>query len=225
VTAILEQTRADAVSVLVVDDHRIFAELLSGALESAGMRSMGVATSAAQAVAMVRDLRPDVVVMDINMPRQDGLAATRRIRELSPGTKVAIVTAHRDTEWIVRAAQAGASAYIPKNGALDEMIEVLSRIAGGDMVVAPSAFAVRSPSEEVSTPATPRPSLTRREQDVLDCLGRGMQAKAIARVLGISVETCRGYVKALHAKLGVRSQLEAVIRAQELGLIGPPDRD
>jgi DNA-binding NarL/FixJ family response regulator len=210
--------------VLVVDDHRIFADLLSGALTAAGMRPMGIATTAAQAVAMARDLRPDIVVMDINMPRQDGLTATRRIRELSPDTRVAIVTAHQDPEWIVRAAQAGASAFIPKNGALDEMIDVLSRIAGDNMVIAPSAFASGVQAQETA-PAAARPSLTRREQDVLDCLGRGMQAKAIARVLGISLETCRGYVKSLHAKLGVRSQLEAVIRAQELGLIGPPDRD
>jgi DNA-binding NarL/FixJ family response regulator len=223
VTATLETTSTDAKTVLVVDDHRIFADLLSGALASAGMKSLGVATSAAQAIAMVRDLRPDVVVMDINMPKQDGLAATRRIRELSPGTKVAIMTAHRDTEWIVRSAQAGASAYIPKNGALEEMIEVLSRITGADMVVAPSAFAGGAPVQDVEAPV--RPTLTRREQDVLNCLGRGMQAKAIARVLGITVETCRGYVKSLHAKLGVRSQLEAVIRGHELGLIGPPDRD
>ena len=222
---LLDRDRLEAVSVLVVDDHRIFADLLSGALESAGMRSVGIATSAAQAVAMVRDLQPDIVVMDINMPRQDGLAATRRIKEVSPSTKVAIMTAHRDTEWIVRSAQAGASAYIPKNGALEEMIEVLSRITGADMVVAPSAF-TGGASEEGPSPSAPvRPSLTRREQDVLNCLGRGMPAKAIARVLGISVETCRGYVKSLHAKLGVRSQLEAVIRGHELGLIGPPERD
>jgi DNA-binding NarL/FixJ family response regulator len=224
VTVLLDRDRLEAVSVLVVDDHRIFADLLSGALTAAGMQPVGIATTAAQAVAMVRDLRPDIVVMDINMPRQDGLTATRRIRELSPDTRVAIVTAHQDPEWIIRAAQAGASAFIPKNGALDEMIDVLSRIAGENMVIAPSAFSNggAAAAPEAASPA--RPTLTRREQDVLDCLGRGMQAKAIARVLGISLETCRGYVKSLHTKLGVRSQLEAVIRAQELGLIGSPDR-
>jgi DNA-binding NarL/FixJ family response regulator len=222
VTALLDRARLESVTVLVVDDHRIFADLLSGALTAAGMQPVGIATTAAQAVAMVRDLRPDIVVMDINMPRQDGLTATRRIRELSPDTRVAIVTAHQDPEWIIRAAQAGASAFIPKNGALDEMIDVLSRIAGENMVIAPSAFGTGAAAPE--TPSAARPNLTRREQDVLDCLGRGMQAKAIARVLGISLETCRGYVKSLHTKLGVRSQLEAVIRAQELGLIGPPDR-
>jgi DNA-binding NarL/FixJ family response regulator len=224
VTVLLDRARIESVSVLVVDDHRIFADLLTGALTAAGMQAVGIATTAAQAVAMVRDLRPDIVVMDINMPRQDGLTATRRIRELSPDTRVAIVTAHQDPEWIIRAAQAGASAFIPKNGALDEMIDVLSRIAGENMVIAPSAFGTDAAAAAPEAASPARPTLTRREQDVLDCLGRGMQAKAIARVLGISLETCRGYVKSLHTKLGVRSQLEAVIRAQELGLIGPPDR-
>src|SRR5687768_7032667 len=94
--------------VLVVDDHRTFAELLSGALEAGGMTSVGAASSTAQAVSMAEDLRPDIVVMDIQMGRDDGLAATRRIRELLPDTVVAVVTAHRDPDWVVRAAQAGA---------------------------------------------------------------------------------------------------------------------
>jgi DNA-binding NarL/FixJ family response regulator len=208
-------------TVLVVDDHRIFAELLSAALAAAGMQPVGTATSGAQAVAMARDLQPDIVVMDIQMPGQDGLAATRRIRELAPDTVVAVVTAHRDPDWVVRAAQAGASAFVPKNGSLDEMIDVLTRVRKDQMLVAPSAFGGGVPSQAPQT--EDRPSLTRREQEVLECLGRGMPAKAIARVLGISLETCRGYVKSLHVKLGVRSQLEAVIRAQELGLLASPD--
>lgn len=208
----------DAVRVLVVDDHRTFAELLAGALGSAGMEPVGTAASAAQAVAMARDLQPDIVIMDIEMPRQDGLTATRQIREVAPRTVVAVVTGHCDPSWVVRAAQAGASAFIPKNGSLDEMIDVLSRVRLGQMLVAPSAFT----GGGLSAPpvrAADAPELTRREREVLDCLGRGMQIKGIARLLGITVETCRGYVKSLHTKLGVRSQLEAVIKAQELGLL------
>ena len=204
--------------VLVVDDHRTFAELLAVALEGAGMVVLGTAHSAVQAVHMAQDLRPDVVVMDIEMPHQDGLAATRRIREVLPSAVVAVVTAHRDPDWVVRAAQAGASAFIPKDGSLAEMIDILGRVQQGQMLVSPSTFA---PGTAAVRPRTaPVPQLTRREQEVLDCLGRGMQVKAIARVLGISLETCRGYVKALHAKLGVRSQLEAVVKAQQLGLLG-----
>ncbi|MGY1661623.1 response regulator transcription factor [Geodermatophilus sp. SYSU D00705] len=215
------RTGIDQIRVLVVDDHRTFAELLSGALASAGMQAVGTAHSAAQAVAMAQDLQPDVVVMDIEMPRQDGLAATRRVREVAPRAVVAVVTAHRDPDWVVRAAQAGASAFIPKDGSLAEMIDVLSRVQAGQMLVAPSTFAggpTCAPSASPDRVAPPQ--LTRREQEVLDCLGRGMQVKAIARVLGITLETCRGYVKSLHAKLGVRSQLEAVVKAQQLGLLG-----
>jgi DNA-binding NarL/FixJ family response regulator len=217
-------TDVTQVRVLVVDDHRTFAELLSGALTSAGMQSLGTANSAAQAIAMAQELQPDIVVMDIEMPRQDGLAATRRVREVSPGTVVAVVTAHRDPDWVVRAAQAGASAFIPKDGSLSEMIDVLTRVQPGQMLVAPSTFSGGPTSAPASSAGgAARPQLTRREQEVLDCLGRGMQVKAIARILGITLETCRGYVKSLHVKLGVRSQLEAVVTAQQLGLLGAAD--
>ena len=214
--------RSTALRVLVVDDHRTFAELLAGALQAAGMDVLGTAHSAAQAVGMVEDLQPDVVVMDIEMPREDGLSATRRLRQVAPHTVVAVVSAHRDPEWVVRATQAGASAFIPKDGSLTEMIDILTRVRAGQMLVAPSTFS--SAPTAGTRPAQAdelRPQLTRREQEVLDCLGRGMQIKAIARVLGITVETCRGYVKSLHAKLGVRSQLEAVVKAQQLGLLLP----
>jgi DNA-binding NarL/FixJ family response regulator len=221
--ATLSDHPSPAARVLVVDDHRTFAELLSGALAMAGMESVGTAHSAAQALAMAADLQPDIVVMDIQMPGQDGLSATRRIRELAPGAVVAVVTAHRDPDWVVRAAQAGASAFIPKDGSLQEMIDVLTRAQAGQMLVAPSTFAGTRAAPSPAGTAPAHPPLTRREQEVLDCLGQGMQVKAIARVLGITLETCRGYVKSLHAKLGVRSQLEAVIKAQQLQLIGPAD--
>jgi DNA-binding NarL/FixJ family response regulator len=209
---------ASALRVLIVDDHQTFAELLSYALSTEpDLQCIGTAGSGAEGVAMAQDLQPDILVMDIEMPRQDGLTAARRIREVSPHTIIAVVTAHRDPDWVVRATQAGASAFIPKNGSLAEMLDVLRRARQGGMLVAPSAFAVGTAASASSSRAAP--ALTQRERDVLACLGRGMAPKAISRVLGISINTCRGYVKSLLSKLEVNSQLEAVVKAQELGML------
>ena len=206
--------------VLVVDDHRAFAELLAGALQAAGMDVVGTAYSAAQAIAVAQEVQPDVVVVDIQMPRQDGLSATRRLREVAPLAVVAVVSDCRDPEWVVRATQAGASAFIPKDGPLAEMLDVLTRVRADQMLIAPSTFATAPTAGTRPAPeGAARPQLTRREQEVLDCLGRGMHVKAIARVLGITLETCRGYAKSLYTKLGVHSQLEAVVKAQQLGLL------
>jgi DNA-binding NarL/FixJ family response regulator len=211
-------------SVLVVDDHRSFAELLSSALEAEGMRVVGTAQSAAQAFAMVQDLQPDVVVMDIQMSHLDGIAATRRIRQVAPSTVVAIVTAHHDPDWVVKAGQAGASAFIPKNGPLAEMLDTLITVQAGQMVVAPSTFISGRNRDSVIRAAVPdAPRFTRREKQVLDRLAEGMHVKAIARLLGITEETCRSYVKALHTKLSARSQLEAVVKAQQMGLLDRSD--
>jgi DNA-binding NarL/FixJ family response regulator len=215
-------TVPSALRVLVVDDHRCFAELLAGALEAAGMITLGTAHSASEAVSMAQVMQPDVVVMDIQMPRQDGLSATRAVREVAPAAVVAVVSDNREPDWVVRASHAGASAFIPKDGSLSEMLDIISRVQPGQMLIAPSTFSTAPTTGSRPAPIDAiRPQLTRREQEVLDCLGRGMQVKAIARILGITLDTCRGYVKALHAKLGVRSQLEAVLKGQQLGLLIP----
>ena len=209
-------------TILVVDDHRSFADLLSAALNSVGgMRCVGTASTAAEAIARAAELQPNIVIMDIQMPRQDGLAATRKIREIAPNSVIAVVTAYRDPEWISRAAQAGASAFIPKNGSLVEMIDVLRRVRQGQMLVAPSAFN-GGPALHPYPFTETRPVLTQRELEVLTYLGQGMPTQGIARVLGISLHTCRGYMKSLHCKLGVSTQLEAVIKAKGLGLIDSP---
>ena len=206
-------------TILVVDDHRSFAEMLSAALDTVkGLTCVATAGTAAEGIALAARLRPSIVIMDIQMPGQDGLIATRRIREVAPDTLIAVVTAHRDHEWISRAAQAGASAFIPKNGSLEEMLDVLRRVARGRLIVASSVYKGEPPSTpQPSTPAAP--ALTPRELEVLTYLGQGMPARGIARVLGISLHTCRGHLKSVYAKLGVGSQLEAVVTAKQLGLI------
>jgi DNA-binding NarL/FixJ family response regulator len=210
------------IRVLVVDDHRVFSDLLSFALDSqSDFECIGVARSAAEAVSAARRLRPDMVVLDIQMPDGDGISAARQIRALLPNTPIAMVTAHRDPSWVVRAAQVGANGYIPKDGSLPEILDVLRRMRVGGMLTAQSLFSAngRAPAAAPEPVGSP---LTVREREVLTCMGQGMAPQGIARVLGMSVHTCRGHVKSIHAKLGARSQLEAVMRAQRLGLIANP---
>ena len=205
-------------SVLVVDDHRSFAEMLSAALDGVpGLRCIGTAGSAAEGVALARRLQPDIVVMDIQMPREDGLTATARIREAAPNSVVAVVTAHTSPEWVSKAAQAGASAFVPKNGSLQEMISILTSVQRGGMVVAPSTFAAGAATS--AFPTEKRPDLSQREIDVLRLLARGTPVKDMAPALGITINTCRGYIKAVRQKLDAASQLEAVLKARQLGLI------
>ena len=215
----------EPVRVLVVDDHRAFADLLSRALSEVGMRPIGTAHSAAQALAVARDSQPDLVLMDIQMPGQDGLTATRWIREVAPGAIVVALTAHREPDFVIRAAQAGVSGYISKNGSLAELLDVLSRVRSGQMLVAPSTFGNPRPDEDAAghPPRDAVPELSPREHDVLGYLSQGMQVKAIARVLTITEETCRGYVKSLHSKLGARTQLQVLVNAQRLGLLAAPN--
>jgi DNA-binding NarL/FixJ family response regulator len=205
-------------TVLIVDDHRSFADLLAAALDSvAGIRCLGTASSAAEGMRQVEALSPSVVVMDIQMPGIDGLVATRRLRNASPSTAVAVVTAHHDGEWVARAAQAGASAFIPKNGSLAEMIAMLKSAQPGRMQVASSVLSGTASAR--SGYAEAPHDLTSRQREVLGYIAQGLQTKSIAKVMGISVHTCRGYTKAVYAKLQVSSRIEAVNRARQLRLI------
>ena len=203
-------------TVLVVDDHRSFAEMLSAALDGVpGLTCIGTASSAAEGIALARRLQPDIVVMDIQMPREDGLAATARLREVLPDAVVAVVTAHTSPEWVSRAAQAGASAFVPKNGSLQEMIAILTSVQAGHMVVAPSTFT----TPVTAAPPEQRPELSQREIQVLGLLARGVPVREMAPALGLTVNTCRGYIKTVRQKLDATSQLEAVLKARQLGLL------
>jgi DNA-binding NarL/FixJ family response regulator len=209
---------AGETTVLIVDDHQCFADLLAAALDAVpGVRCVGTASSAAEGIERVRELSPSVVVMDIQMPGTDGLVATRRLREASPDTAVAVVTAHHEGEWVTRAAQAGASAFIPKGGPLAEMITMLKAAKPGRMSVAASVLRTSATAGGNDQPV--HEELTVRELEVLGYIGQGLQAKSIAKVMGISVHTCRGYIKSVYSKLHVSSRIEAVNRGRQLQLL------
>ncbi len=208
-------------TVLVVDDHRSFADLLSASLEFLdGIRCIGTAPSAEAGLPMVAALRPSVVVMDLEMPGMGGLLATRQIREASPSTAVAVVTAHLSPEWIALAERAGASAFIPKGGPFLELVDLLRAARPGTMLLPPSL----TPDSTTARADRSGSGLTDRELEALGLMCEGLTDKTIASRMGISVHTLRGYLKAVYAALHVRSRIDAVNRALQLKLVDPGRR-
>jgi DNA-binding NarL/FixJ family response regulator len=211
--------------VLVVDDHQTFAELLSGALDrEPDLVSVGHATTAGEALEMVRTEQPDLVMMDVQLPDVDGFAATQQITVETPWVRVIMLTAHTDPDFVLRAAQAGACAFLPKDGSLSQMLDTIREAALGGFLCDP---ALMSASRAASRPragapdvgAPPVPALTQREQEVLSLLAEGRPVREIADKLGITEVTCRGYVKTILVKLDAHSQLQAVVAAWRLGLL------
>jgi DNA-binding NarL/FixJ family response regulator len=204
--------------VVVVDDHVTFAELLALALRGEpDLRCVGTAETVKEGLALVDRLRPDVVVMDVHLGDGDGIAATEQLVARYPGIRVVVLTAHADRSVMHRASDAGACALLPKDGALNDMLAALRTARQGGFVVHPRLL------KRIVSPAAPAteymPPLTRREQDVLQLLADGLDARAVAKRLGITLHTCRGYIKNLLLKLDAHSQLEAVAIANRSGLI------
>jgi DNA-binding NarL/FixJ family response regulator len=210
------------IRVLIVDDHHTFADLLAIALDTeVGFECVGTAAGVSAALDAAIRTRPDIVVMDIELGTESGLAAARRIRDALPDTIIVVVSAHSDPSWVAKASQAGASAFAAKSGSLHDMVDVLRNARNGSMLVAPTLFT--QPQHSDPPRIENGVKLTARELDLLVLMGKGAAPKEIASVLGITLNTCRGYIKAVHHKLGVRSQLEAVVKAQRLGLISSSD--
>ena len=208
---------APSTRVMVVDDHVVFAELFGLALSGEdGFEFVGRADGVSAGIRMVESLSPDIVVMDVRLGDGDGIAATTQLTRDHPGLRVIVLTAFVDADLMRRAADAGACALLPKDGELSEMMHALRTARDGGFVVHPRLLKTLVSGEGRPQPLPP---LTQREQDVLQMLAAGLEANAIARELGISLNTCRGYVKNLLTKLGAHSQLEAVVVAMRNGLI------
>jgi DNA-binding NarL/FixJ family response regulator len=205
--------------VLVVDDHRTFAELLSKALDAeSDLECVGHAQDSAEAITAVLRLRPDVVLMDVHLPDRDGISTTAELVRDDPDLKVLILTAHASLADIERAAAAGASGFLAKDGSLTEVLGGLRTARRGSLIL-PDGLLDRLSAVGESDPSMDHWQLTPRELEVLELLGHGRDPRGIAKDLGVSLNTCRGYVKAVLAKLGVHSQLEAVVVATRAGLI------
>jgi len=203
--------------VVVVDDHTTFAELLAQALDRENdLVHVGNAGSAGTAVELCREVRPDVVVMDYHLPDGNGLDAAGAILQDFPETRIIVLTGNPTPEILGRAAGSGICGFLPKDGSLRTLLDAVRFARPGSMVVHPSLLAVQQ-----GAPADPQPSgvLTARESQVLALMAAGNDVRANARLLGISENTCRGYVKAILGKLGAHTQLEAVAVARSRNLL------
>ncbi|NUO89860.1 MAG: response regulator transcription factor [Dermatophilaceae bacterium] len=215
---------SDVLRVLVVDDHRTLADALCLAISAeGGMECIGTAHGAREATDLVAAASPDVVVMDVRLDDGDGVEVTRTITNDRPETRVVVLTAHVDESLLTRAADAGACAVLPKGGPLTELMESVRTAPRDGFAVHPLLLRALISSASVSRP-TPD-LLTAREREVLTLLAEGRDPTTIARALGISVLTCRGYIKSLLVKLDAHSQLEAVMVALRRRLIQLPDED
>ena len=199
-----------AVRTLVVDDHRSYAEALSFALERAdGIESVGAVFSVDEAIGRISVDRPDVVILDWQLPDVDGLEGVGRIKALRPSTTIVVISGHADgIERIALAA--GAAAVLPKESSIADIVFTVRRCAHGEIVTT----GLSQPISE-----TRAVTLTPREAEILWLLAKGRDAPQIAVELFISVHTVRGYVKALRHKLAARSQLEVVAVARAQGLL------
>jgi DNA-binding NarL/FixJ family response regulator len=211
------------VRVLVVDDQAMMRAGFRMILEAQeGIEVVGEAGDGEQAMAQARRLEPDVILMDIRMPRMDGVEATRRLI----GQRVLILTTFDLDEYVVEALRAGASGFLLKDAPADELVRAVRVVAAGEALLAPSVtrrlldrFAGLPPAGDAAPEGLAE--LTDREREVLGLVARGLSNAEIAVHLVVSEATVKTHVSHVLAKLGLRDRVQAVVLAYDLGLVHP----
>jgi DNA-binding NarL/FixJ family response regulator len=215
------------VRVVLADDQPLIrAGLRVLMADTPDLDIVGEAGTGAQAVQLVRDVRPDVVVMDIRMPGMDGIEATRMITAGAETSRVVVLTTFDDDDYVYAALRAGASGFLVKDMTLEDILAGIRVVAAGDALIAPSVtrrliqhFADRPQATSKRRTAD---GITDREREVLTLVGSGMSNSEIAAQLFISVATAKAHVARLFTKLDARDRVHLVIIAYEMGLVAPP---
>ncbi|MGW7265575.1 response regulator transcription factor [Streptomyces sp. NPDC054842] len=216
--------------VLVVDDQTVVREgivMLLGLLP--GIEVVGAAGDGDEAVALVAELAPDVVLMDLRIPRCDGVEATRRIRTGHPGTQVVVLTTFADDESLFPAIRAGARGYLTKDAGGDEIVRAVRSVLSGEAGLSPGIQRrllerLSEPEREPARPPEVPDGLTAREVEVLVLIAEGLTNQEIARGLHVSTATVKTHINNLFAKAGLKDRAQAVRYAYGKGLVRLPGK-
>ena len=216
-------TAENLTSVMLVDDHSIMRDLLRDALENTGeFQVVAQAADGQEALRMVQEVAPDVIVMDVIMPVMDGIDACREITELLPDTRVLMLTASNEQDAIVRAIAAGATGYLQKYSGKEQLLATLREVAEGEFRIPGSAArrlarAVRTPSGD--PPSERLDTLTDREKGILKLFTEGLTYQEIGEIRNNSALTVRNAVSGVQKKLGFKTRQQMVIWAVRAGVV------
>lgn len=218
-------------TVVLADDHALMRVAFRTIFEAHGIGVVGEAADGHEAITVAIRERPDVVLMDVRMPRRDGLSATRELLARSPRARVVVLTTFDDDDYLDEALRAGACGFLLKNTSPEELVAAVRRVAAGDAVLDPAVTA------RVLTRMAPRPvppqhhpaiaRLTEREREVFALMARGLTNAEIAAGLTVGEATVKTHISRILAKLGLRDRIHAVIFAYDHGLVDDtthPDR-
>lgn len=216
----------DVIRVAIVDDQRLFSNGLARIIEAhPRMEVAGEAQSGEEGVELCLRSEPDVVLMDLSMPGTGGVAATRRLRDLMPGTRVVILTVHTDDAHVFQGIKAGARGYILKDCTPEDLIRAIETVYSGDTIMARDiARKMLTTFESIrSGVADLGPTLTERELEVIRALAQGKSNKEIAQDLDISEKTVRNHASNIYRKLHIFDRTQAVLYAIRKGLVDIED--
>jgi len=203
--------------VLIVDDHDLVREGICKLLELfEDIQVVGEAGDGLETVNKVRELQPDLVLLDLNMPRMDGLTTIRKIKDIAPDVKILILTIHNGEEYVYEVIRAGAEGFIQKDIKIDELKETIDRVMKSERVF---PYAVEEMVSETAVSSSQTYELSNREQEVLGLLAQGMSNRKIAQTLYISEKTVKNHVSNILKKLAVDDRTQAVIESLKMGLV------
>lgn len=211
-----------SVSVVIIDDEPLIRAGIAAIVDSdPGLGVIGEAGDGSEAIELVGRVRPDVVVMDVHMPRLDGIEATRLLMARQEPPRILILTTFDSDDYIFEALRAGADGFVLKRAQPEELVRAVHTVAGGEALLYPQKIRDMAARANRGEDLVSSAQLSAREQEVLTLMAGGMNNAEIAQAMFLGSETVKTYVSSLLAKLGARDRTQAVIRAFETGFIVP----